>query len=383
VVWFGELGGPAGLSQTTATTDEQAKEANRPIDLANAVLCLAEPSNFRHRYSVRYIGSKTSTLPNLAALISARVPRGTFCDCFGGVGTVGAHFKSLGYQVWTGDVLRFAHFFQIARIRRHRAPAFRRLRAAIGITACDDVVCLLRDARRSQGWFIEEYSKKRSYFTQNNARKIQGCWCTIREWAANGWLTAEEHAVLLASLINSMDKVANTAGTYYAFLKKWHRKALQAFRFELLAPTAGESECQCLFDSAHRLVERRRFDVLYLDPPYNERSYAHYYHLPETIASGCPREVKGMAGTPVQALRRSVFNDSTLAATALNVLLETARFRLLAFHYSDDGLISPEQVRGILTAHGTLEEFQLASRGYTTQRTKRRVKHRLFLITSA
>ena len=52
----------------------------------------------RHFYQpMRYIGSKTSTLPQLARLITQRVDRGTFLDCFGGMGTVGSHFKGLGY----------------------------------------------------------------------------------------------------------------------------------------------------------------------------------------------------------------------------------------------------------------------------------------------
>jgi adenine-specific DNA-methyltransferase len=332
---------------------------------------------------VRYIGSKTSTLEQLGRLITARVPQGTFCDCFGGIGTVGAHFKSLGYSVWTGDVLRFANFFQIARVQRQRAPSFRRTRAALGLTRSSDVVDELRRATADRGWVVREYSRKRSYFTENNARAIQGCWCTIRRWAKNGWLTSDEYAVLLASLINSMDQVANTAGTYYAFLKTWHRKALKPFRFELIPATAQGGRYVCVEEPAQLLVGRQAFDVLYLDPPYNERSSAHYYHLPETIASGRSRRVRGVAGTPVNTPQRSVFNDRNLATTALQLLLETARFRLLAFHYCDEGLIPVEVARALLAEHGTVEEFQLDSRGYTTRSIGRRVTHRLFLLTHA
>jgi adenine-specific DNA-methyltransferase len=146
----------------------------------------------------------------------------------------------MGYRVWTGDVLRFAHFFQVARVRRHRTPAFHRLRAEAGIGGSGDVVHLLRKATRSRGWFVEEYARKRSYFTEENARKIQGCWCTIRQWASHGWLTVDEHAVLIASLINSMDKVADTAGTYYAF--EWQHRDPESF-----FPTRGSIGCLWLF----------------------------------------------------------------------------------------------------------------------------------------
>src|SRR4030042_1499802 len=112
---------------------------------------------------MRYFGSKVSTIETIHNLISKRMPSGSFCDPFGGIGSVGSYLKSKGYNVWSGDVLNFAHFF-----------------------------------------------------TDRNARKIQACRRKIRAWAQKGWLSYDERAVLLASLINNMDRVANTAGTYYA-----------------------------------------------------------------------------------------------------------------------------------------------------------------------
>ena len=89
---------------------------------------------------MRYFGSKFSTLPQLGEIIHARVPSGTFCDAFGGIGTVGAYFKALGYRVWTGDVLLFAHYFQVARIHRQKRPAFHRLRRELGLMATEGVL---------------------------------------------------------------------------------------------------------------------------------------------------------------------------------------------------------------------------------------------------
>jgi len=332
---------------------------------------------------MRYIGSKFSTIPELTKLITERVRGGTFCDCFGGVGTVGSHFKSLGFQVWTSDLLNFAYFFQIARIRRQRRPALRGVCAALRLRGSDDAFKALISQKSSRGWFVEEYARKRRFFTEENACAIQGCWRTIRRWSNEGWLSADEHAVLTASLINSMDRVANTAGTYYAYLKSWHRKALQSFRFELIAPTPGLPNCECMHGPAQKMVEQRRFDVLYVDPPYNDRRYDGYYHLPETLAKGTTPRVNGMAGKPKAVSERSTFNDARFASTALKVLVESARFRLLAFHYSDEGLIPRESVRAILREHGVVEEFCLTSRGYTTENAPRSVPHRLYLVHHA
>ena len=40
-----------------------------------------------------------------------------------------------------------------------------------------------------------------------------------------GWLTETEHWLLTASLIEAASKVANVAGTYAAYLKRWDPRA--------------------------------------------------------------------------------------------------------------------------------------------------------------
>lgn len=329
---------------------------------------------------MRYFGSKVSTINDLSSIIGSKIAFGSFCDCFGGIGTVGSHFKANGYDVWTGDLLTFAHYFQISRIQCNGLPEFAQLREALGLEHSVGVADLLNSLRPVRSWFVREYAQERQFFTIRNAARIEACRLSIARWSRNGWLTHDERAVLLASLINSIDKVANTAGTYYAYLKDWHRKALLPFRFEFIIPTHGNIAGHCFFGQAKDLVALRAFDVLYLDPPYNGRSYARYYHLPETVAAGKTPKTYGMSGMPVGERVSSDFNKSREARRALEELLELARFRLLAFHYSDDGLIAPDELKNVLRAHGRIEEHVLDSRGYTTEKISRTVKHRLYLV---
>ena len=329
---------------------------------------------------MRYFGSKASTVESLYELISARVSSGTFCDPFGGIGVVGSHFKSKGYSVWTGDILAVAHCFQVARVALDRRPQFRKLRTALGFDSPSETVELLRHAGATSGWLTREFSENRKFFTRPNAMRIDACRTLIGRWCRNGWLTPNERALLLASLINSMDKVANTAGTYYAYLKQWHRKALLPFRFDLIPYTKGRTDCRCFLLDAGELVSKSFFDILYLDPPYNERSYASYYHLPESMARGQTPRAKGRFGVPHRIRSSSNFNRPTQAQDELRALLEKASFRLLAFHYSDDGLIRPSQLKAVFRDYGRVEEFVLDSRGYTTRRTPRNIEHRLYLV---
>ena len=329
---------------------------------------------------MRYFGSKTSTIETIHDLISKRVSTGSFCDPFGGIGTVGSYFLSKGYNVWSGDILTFPYYFQIARLKFNYSSFFKGLRSKLGIENQNDLTNLLNSSSPKKGWFTREYSEKRKFFTKQNAQKIQSCRQEIIKWSKKGWLNHDEHSVLLASLINSMDKVANTAGTYYAYLKKWHRKALNDFRFEFILPNVSKNKGHCFQEPANTLVKRQYFDILYLDPPYNERSYAHYYHLPETIALETTPKVHGMSGVPINISTFSEFNRCREAGRALTDLLSNANFNLLIFHYADNGIIPIQEVRDILSSFGQIDDYIVEAKGYTTIKTSQKTKHHLYLI---
>jgi adenine-specific DNA-methyltransferase len=327
---------------------------------------------------MRYFGSKASTLQELVRLVKAHVTEGSFCDPFGGIATVGAHFKAAGYRVFSGDMLRFAHYFQIARIEYSRTPSFRRLLEATRKKSRADLIQYLNGVKPRSGWFVREFAIRRRFFTISNAAHIDAIWTEIGKWRTRSLISDRESAFLLASLINSADLVANTAGTYYAYLKQWHRKAVKDFRFDLLVPTHGLRGSSFLGDAAD-LVRKREYDVLYLDPPYNDRCYSGYYHLPETLARGRWRPVHGKSGVP-KCSPVSVFNSPARAAEALSQLLESARFKLMIFHYSDEGIIPPRVIRRILRKHGSYRSFRLTAAGYTTERIQREITHRVYVI---
>jgi adenine-specific DNA-methyltransferase len=331
---------------------------------------------------MRYFGSKGSVVEALYRLITPIVPSGSFCDPFGGIGIVGRHFKSKGYQVTTGDVLLFAHMFQVASIGRSRALRFNKTVAELGLRSTVEIESLLNSGRDRNGWFIEEYARKRKFFTTENAARIQWCWRHIIDWYRNGFTTHTEHAVLTASLIDNMDKVANTAGTYYAHLKTYSRKAMKPFAYRILPPTRGPVG-HAVHSDALSLVRRGEFDILYLDPPYNERDYSAYYHLPETIANGQPAILTGCCGMPCTPRLKSRFTRHAEVEHAVSELLESACFRLLVFHYSDDGLIGSQDLLALLRPLGRVQKHSLHALGYRTTPGQRSTGHTLYLVWHA
>lgn len=330
---------------------------------------------------MRYFGSKASTCESVLALAKQLVPFGSFCDPFGGIGVMGAQFKKNGYDVWSGDMLRNAYNFQVARIAFSRVPSFTRLKAYLGVESTDAIVAFLNRTRSSGTWFEREYSEQRQFFTPENAKRIAACKRHIDKWVRLRLVSPKEESLLAASLVECADKVANTAGTYYAYLKHWYRKALRPFSFELIPPTTGGGKGQAFYEEASTLVRRREFDLLYLDPPYNERCYASYYHLPETLAAHLEPEVSGKAGVPLnREFKKSPFTVRSLATDAFEQILSGAQFRYLFVQYSDDGIIPRSTMRNMLRKYGTLSEKKIKAKGYTTTSRPRVDFHRLLVV---
>lgn len=311
---------------------------------------------------MRYLGSKTLLVEQIYTLVGPQPDGSVFCDPFGGIGTVGRYMKQQGLQVLSGDLLHFAHYFQKALIQLDMPPSFPKLIAE----SDGDVELYLNRLVTLHGWLIEEYCEKRNFFTPDNAKHIQACINTIWHWRASHCIDEDEYAFLIASLIQSMDRVANTAGTYYAYLKHYHRKALQPFRFRFLQPTQGKHQCQCLLEDANALVKQHKCQILYLDPPYNTRDYAKYYHLPETIARGEIPKPLGKSGVPIRHDERSPYIQRSKINEAFLDLLASSHSQIILFHYTDNGLLREQFIRDALFELGTVEEYYFDCKGYRT-----------------
>ena len=110
----------------------------------------------------------------------------------------------------------------------------------------------------------------------------------------------------LASLVNSIDKYANTASVYGAFLKHIKKSAQKKFQLELLQ-VIDVPVGTVYNEDINTLIQTIRGDVLYLDPPYNARQYCSNYHVLETIARYDHPELRGVTGLRSSTEQKSYF----------------------------------------------------------------------------
>lgn len=291
-----------------------------------------------------------------------------------------SYFKEKGFKVTTSDILTFANYFQISKLQFNTSPKFRNLHLHLNTKNNSDLLHIINSYKAGDGWFVEEFANKRTFFTVANAQRIEAIRQKIKEWDQKNLITNNEKAFLLASLINSMDKIANTAGTYYAYLKEFNRKSIQPFKYQFIQPAKGKYKGTSIIGEASQILSTTKYDVVYLDPPYNSRSYSRYYHLPEVIAKQIEPTVSGKSGISDTCHIDSDYNKKCQATTSFQKLIKNTTSKIVVLQYTDNGLIPKEAIYDILKEEGEVKDFYINSLGYSTKATNRNDKHHIYFL---
>ena len=313
---------------------------------------------------MRYIGNKTKLLSFLdEKLKTLDIPPGVAHDAFAGTAAVGRALKASGWCVHSSDLMTYSYVLQRAYVVASESGPLDALASAVPVVgrAATDEARLQAAAQflstgvaPNDGFFARSFGPAggRMYFTDDNARRIDAARTTLHEWHAGGLITDDSFFLLLAAIIEGADRVANTAGVYAAYIKQWQPNALRAFAVvpEQPVASAGRSVAH-LADAAHVARLLGHIDLLYVDPPYNNRQYAGYYHVPELIARGWFGEevaLRGKTGLIEDGDQRSDWCSRRQAPNALRELLDVTSATHVLVSYNSEGLIPDKELRGIL-----------------------------------
>lgn len=141
-----------------------------------------------------------------------------------------------------------------------------------------------------ENYFSDNFSNK--FFSYNDCVKIG----SIREYIEMLSVDNITKNVLLASLIYSMDKVANTVGHYEAYRKSIIPQ--DKFIFQLISPIKHSKNIQIYRENANELAKKIYADIFFIDPPYNSRQYSRFYHIYENLVEWKKPMLNGIALKP-------------------------------------------------------------------------------------
>jgi len=353
---------------------------------------------------MNYIGSKYSLLAHIDKVLDDHgVPTtGPALDLFAGTAAVAQLLKLRGHITYANDWQRYSYVTSVAFVELNHFPEFPVLMSDYGwrgrILASENgnrqfalpipthsiynreplqldcpaaqVLQYLDQLNGTRGAFFEAYCETgkagRKYFSRDNGMRIQAIRDTMQTWNEAGLLSLPETSWLVACLIESADRIANTASVYGAYLKHIKKSAQRPLRLTALRPAPSEhtEEMHRAFcEDGLKLLNRfgpSELELIYIDPPYNHRQYASNYHILETIARWDlgefePRGVTGLRSAEAQ---RSDFCLRSAVSQSFRDLFARLRSEYILFSYNNEGLLSKEELELLFDEFCTDVEFR-------------------------
>lgn len=326
---------------------------------------------------MNYIGSKHSIIDFIEESIvdyAGDVKGKTFCDIFAGTGVVGKRFKELGCNVIANDNQYYSYVINKHYISNNRSITFDILKK----NNIDNVFIYLNKVDNYKGFIYKNYTEAgtknlqytRMYFTDENAIKIDSMRNQIEKWFKSEQITSNEYFYLLTCLLESADKVANTASVYEAFLKKMKRSAQNKIELkELPILINRNTNGEVYKEDCNSLIKNIKGDILYMDPPYNSRKYNTNYHILETIAYGDMPEIKGKTGIRCDGVT-SKFNSKNEVISAMDDLIKNADFKYIFLSYNDEGIMSIDDIEKIMKKYGEYRRYEKFHKRYKASKNK-------------
>lgn len=325
----------------------------------------------------RYLGSKYKLLDFINEIIENNCGEyDSVFDVFGGTGVVSNYFSEKGKKIFINDILKSNYCIYRAFLGYER---FSENKIKKIIDEYNNISNL------EENYFSKNY--KNTYFSENDCKKIGYIREDINKKYNEKLINEREKYILIASLLYSMDKIANTVGHYDAYRKKQELDdCFEMYNLDINKKQIIRNEIYNM--DSNELVKKIKADIIYIDPPYNSRQYGDAYHLLENVAEWKKPKVYGVAKKMDRSKIKSNYCTNK-ASTAFKELIKNCNCKYIIVSYNNMGQkgnarsqakISDTEIIEILNQKGKVKVFERDFNFFTTGKTHiDNHKERLFL----
>lgn len=303
----------------------------------------------------RYTGSKYKLMPWIKQLILDNCQEhDSLFDVFGGTGVVTASLLDITKKsiindfLYSNEVIYKAFFCQ-------ESYDLSKLNLYVELYNSTDANTL------EDNYVSINYGDK--YFRYSDAKLIG----FIREHIQNeydvGKINTKEYNILLASLLYSFDRCANTVGHYEAYIKG--KDIRTQFVFELIEPIKTNNEISIYRTDSNELANSIVADIAFIDPPYNSRQYSRFYHVMETIVKWDKPKLSGTAMKPPEENMSEYCRNTAPQAFAELISRLNVKYIVVTYNNTYDSKssssrnkITLEQITDILSSRGKTTVFE-------------------------
>lgn len=309
----------------------------------------------------RYLGNKYKLLPFILSVVKENCTDiNVFADLFAGTGAVSSAFRDK--TLITNDILFSNYQCNLAWFGAE----------TIDIEKLKNKIKEYNFINEIEENYVSE-NFANTFFSYEDCKKIGFIREDIQKGYCNGDLNTRERAILITSLLYSMDKIAKTCGHYDAF----RRNVVFDQHLELRMPNVTKSndkKNRCYNQDINELAPNIYADIVYLDPPYNSRQYCDAYHLLENIALWDKPQVFGTARKMDRSSLKSKYCTRE-ANTVFEELIKSVNARYILLSYNNmaqkgndrsNARLDDEDILRILNEKGETQIFSEKYKAFTT-----------------
>jgi len=296
---------------------------------------------------MNYIGSKqrlsSFILSSIKGIVGDDLSDKVYAEPFGGTGIIARYLKQCTKHVIASDIEEYSYVLLRNYIGNNKIHKQNKI-----------LVDTLNSLPPKKGIIYNNYCRgggtDRQYFSDENGQIIDAARQVIGFWNSTNKISQDQYYFLLASLLESADKVANTASVYGAYLKKIKKTAQNKLIIKAANFTESKTKHEVFKEDANELIKKISGDILYLDPPYNRRQYGANYHILNTIALYDNFQPKGKTG--LRAYYKSKYCKKNEVAESFDNLIANSQFKHIFISYNNEGLMTHDVIRNTLEKYG-------------------------------
>lgn len=344
-------------------------------------------SEYLKQTLIAYIGNKRRLLPFIHTQVSKIIENDdsikTSLDLFAGSGSVSRLLRTFNLEVHSNDIeyysyiLNYAHNYILPKDEKNMFKHFGGLESMLNIlnnlatVAIDDRYISVYYAPKDD--INPDIINERMFYTQENGRIIDKVRHSIEDMYINNAINKKEYYYLMARLIYEAATHANTSGVFKAFHFGFggrNKDALNRIMKPITMtklPLYGDIRGKSFNMEAGEFLKKNKtsFDIVYIDPPYNQHQYGSNYHLLNTIALWDKPFVNKEIyidgkKTDKSAIRkdwintRSDYCHKNRAEQAFKNMVDCVDAKYIIVSYSTDGIINYDNFIDMLENRGQL-----------------------------
>lgn len=316
--------------------------------------------------TLNYIGCKQTLCPILTEIICQEIPNLgdlSFLDMFSGTGSIGFKFQDITNKCFANDIEYYSYIINYALIKTPYS------------TKLQEILDKCNILNGQKGLIYKNYSEnkdcERMFFTSENAQKCDAIRIHIQQLFTDQLINTNEFYFLLASLIVSIDKVANTSCVYGAYLKEYKKTALkELIVLPIHTKTNIKTEENYVFNLPAEELSKIdiEYDIVYMDPPYNQRQYsANYFPLNYIASYDETINLKGKTGI-IEGYNKSNFCSKVKVFKAFKTILDNLKCKYIFISYNNEGLLTCDELKKLFSNYGELKLYKIPYKKFKAQK---------------